>query len=61
MEQLLTTAQVAEILQVTKLSVRNFVKWGHLPAIRIGKKGRPLIRIRKSDLEEYIQNGNGKN
>jgi len=47
--RLLTTNQVAEILQVTKRTIFRYIKSGKLKAKKIGQ-----WRILKSDLDKFI-------
>lgn len=47
--QLLTTNQVAEILQVTKRTIFRYIKNGKLKAVKIGQ-----WRIKKEDLDKFI-------
>ena len=48
-----TTEEVAEILQVTKRTVYNYIKAGTLKAVKIGK----YWRISAENLEEFISTG----
>ena len=48
-----TTEEVAEILQVTKRTVYNYIKTGALKAVKIGK----YWRISAENLEEFISTG----
>ena len=45
-----TTEEVAQILQVSKLTIYDLVKKGLLPTYRVGRQ----MRIEPEDLEEYI-------
>ena len=47
--KLLTTNQVADILQVTKHTIFRYIKFGKLKARKIGQ-----WRILKSDLDKFI-------
>jgi putative molybdopterin biosynthesis protein len=49
-EELLTPAEVAEILKVSNASAYNILKRGEIPIVRIGK----MVRVRRKDLEKYI-------
>ena len=49
-DQLLTVAQVAEQLQVTAQTIRNWIDAGVLPAARIGRG----FRIRREDVDELL-------
>ena len=55
-EQLLTTAQVAEMLQVTRQTLHVWNKKGVLKGVRIGTR----IRYKLSEVENYIQSTNLK-
>ena len=49
-DQLLTVSQVAEELQVTPQTIRNWIDGGVLPAARIGRG----FRIRREDVDELL-------
>lgn len=48
---LLTTAEVAQLLRVSRTFVYTETREGHLPAIRLGR----AVRYRRSDVEHYLQ------
>ena len=48
---LLTSEQVAEALQIHVLTVYGYIKQGKLPAIRFGRK----YRILPEDLHQFIE------
>jgi excisionase family DNA binding protein len=50
-EQMLTTAQVAEKLQVTQKTVVGWIQAGKLTAYKLGR----LWRIRENDLEAFLE------
>ena len=50
---LLTVKEVAEILRVSQPTVLRMIDDGELPAIRV----RNQWRIRRSDLDDYLQRG----
>lgn len=50
---LMTPAQVAEYLQLHKLTIYKYIREGRLPAARIGRSWRIL----KSDVERLIDEG----
>jgi excisionase family DNA binding protein len=52
---LLTPADVAEILRVSKAKAYALLKRGEIPSVRIGKP----VRVRREDLEEYINDKAG--
>jgi len=49
-DQLLTVSQVAEELQVTPQTIRNWIDGGLLPAARIGRG----FRMRREDVDELL-------
>jgi excisionase family DNA binding protein len=52
--QFYSLAEVALILGVNKRMVMDWVRQGRLPIFRLGPTHR-IIRIRKSDLEQFIE------
>jgi excisionase family DNA binding protein len=53
---LLTLAETAAVLKVSRKAVSVWVNQGALPAVRLGP-GKRLIRIRRTDLEDFIAQG----
>lgn len=51
--ELFTVAEAASILGVSRKLVGEWIREGVLPAIRLGP-GQRLLRIRRSDLEEFV-------
>jgi excisionase family DNA binding protein len=51
-EPLLTIAEVAAVLRVSKMTIYRLVHTGELPAIRIGRS----FRVRTSTLRTYLDN-----
>lgn len=51
--QLLTVAEVADLLRVSNMTVYRLIKSGDLAALRVGKN----YRIRKQDLEAFLSAG----
>jgi excisionase family DNA binding protein len=49
-DQLLTVSQVADQLQVTAQTIRNWIEGGVLPAARIGRG----FRIRREEVDELL-------
>jgi excisionase family DNA binding protein len=49
--QLLTVPQVAEQLQVTAQTIRNWIDSGALPAVRIGR----AFRVRSEDVDALLE------
>lgn len=54
MEELLKVREVAKLLRISESNLRNVIRRGELPVVRIGKK---LIRIRESAVMEFIEGG----
>ncbi len=53
---LLTVKEVAERLRVSQPTILRMIDDGELPAIRV----RNQWRIRRSDLDDYLQRGGSK-
>jgi excisionase family DNA binding protein len=49
----MTPAQVAEYLQLHKLTIYKYIREGRLPAARIGRS----LRVLKSDVERLLEQG----
>jgi len=54
--RLYTTAEAAAILNVSLRTVQAWIRDGTLPHTRLGEGGR-LVRIRASDLQDFIAAG----
>ena len=54
--ELLTLAETAAVLKVSRKAVSTWIHQGALPAVRLGP-GKRLIRVRTSDLEDFISQG----
>jgi len=54
--ELLTLAETAAILKVSRKAVSTWIHQGALSAVRLGP-GKRLIRIRRCDLEDFIIQG----
>lgn len=52
--EVLTPAQAADYLQVSDASVRAMLRRGALPGRKMGR----LWRLRRTDLEAYLSEGN---
>jgi putative molybdopterin biosynthesis protein len=52
-ERFLQISQVADLLEISKTTIRRLVKKGVLPAIRVGRQ----IRIDERRLEKWLENG----
>jgi len=51
-----TVAEAASILGVSRRLISNWIHQGALSAIRLGP-GRRLLRIRRVDLEDFVNRG----
>jgi excisionase family DNA binding protein len=51
---LLTVAQAASVLQLTPISVYRRCERGELECVRLGAGLRAPVRIRRDDLEAYL-------
>lgn len=49
-EQYLTPEQVADLVQVTRRTVYNWIKTGKLKAYKVGN----MVRVRHKDLDAFI-------
>src|SRR5579863_4927585 len=54
--EVLTIEQISELLQVTRQTVRNWIKGGSLPAIKV----KHVYRVRRDDLEAMLAREQGK-
>ncbi len=50
MDELLTVAEVAEMLRVSTMTVYRLIRTGELPAVRVGRN----YRVRRADLDTYL-------
>ena len=55
MEKLYTVKEVAEILNVSVMTVRSYIKCDQLKAAKISR----IYRVKQSDLNYFIENGTG--
>ena len=55
-ERILTSEQVAQILQVHPFTVLKFIKQGKLQASKLGR----VYRIREKDLEHFLDHTSGR-
>lgn len=51
MNDLLTVAEVAEMLRVSTMTVYRLIRTGELPAVRVGRS----YRVKQADLERYLE------
>lgn len=51
MAELLTVAEVAELLRVSTMTVYRLIRSGDLPAVRVGRN----YRVRRGDLDTYLE------
>ena len=49
---ILTTRDLSEKMKMTKQTVRNFIKSGKLPAIKLGRQ----FRVTQADFEQFLIN-----
>jgi len=56
MSQILTTAEVSELLRLHKITVCKMAKLGKLPSIRIGR----VFRFDKELIEKWMKSGGSK-
>jgi excisionase family DNA binding protein len=50
-DELLTVAEVADVLRVSTMTVYRLIHNGELPAVRVGRN----YRVRRGDLLRYIE------
>lgn len=50
-EELLTVAEVAEMLRVSTMTVYRLIRTGELPAVRVGRN----YRVRRAELDSYLE------
>lgn len=55
MGQLLTVAQLAELLQVSTRTVREWVSTGSIPFLKLGQSRRSLVRFSLPAVEAWLQ------
>lgn len=51
-EELLTTKEAAQLLKVSPVTIKRYLRQGRLPAYHVGPRA---IRIRKADLTQVMQ------
>jgi len=49
-DELLTVAEVAAIFRVTLQTIRNWIEWGKLPALRVGRS----FRVRREHIDALL-------
>lgn len=54
MMEFLTVEEIASTLKVSVQTVRNWIKTGKLPALKVGRQWR----VRKEDFEKYLEGEN---
>lgn len=53
--EIMTTAEVAELLRVSDTTVSRWANDGLLPALKVGDRGsKGTIRFRRSDVEAFL-------
>lgn len=50
--KLMTVAEVAAVMRVSKMTVYRLVHSGELPAVRVGRS----FRVTEEDVNEYLRN-----
>ena len=55
MGQLLTVAQLAELLQVSDRTVREWISTGSIPFLKLGQSRRSLVRFSLPAVEAWLQ------
>lgn len=53
-DEFFTVAEVAELLKLNQMTIRNWINSGRLPAVRLGQR---RVRIRRTDLDRLIEEG----
>ena len=53
-DEFLTVAEIAELLKLNQMTVRNMIDRGDLPAVRVGKR---RVRVRRTDLDGFLDAG----
>ena len=56
-ERFLRIREVAERTGTTRWFISNEIQRGHLRASRLGGGSRPMLRIRESDFEAWLEAG----
>ena len=56
MEKLLTTQEIADYLGLTQRTIYTYIQSGSLRAVKVGREWR----IKESELEAFINRGNGE-
>lgn len=51
MNELLTVAEVADMLRVSTMTVYRLIRTGELPAVRVGRS----YRVKSADLDTYLE------
>jgi excisionase family DNA binding protein len=49
-DELLTVAEAAKIFRVTLQTIRNWIEWGKLPALRVGRR----FLVRREHIESLL-------
>ncbi len=50
-DEFMTVAEVAELLKLNEMTIRNYVSAGKLAAVRIGDR---RVRLRREDVDRFI-------
>lgn len=54
-DRLMTTAEVASALRVSRQSVTRWIREGRLEAAKIRVSGRPIYRVRESGFRDFVR------
>lgn len=57
MDELLSVDETADWLAISKPTIWRMIRRGEIPVVKIGQR---TIRIKMSDIEDYIQAHHGK-
>lgn len=57
-DKLFTPEEVAEVLKLSVITVKKWLRSGKLKGVKIGSRGD--WRVKEIDLEKFIQDQNGK-
>ncbi len=60
MDELLTVPEVADMLRLNEQTVRRWLRDGTLPGFRIGHNRKAGWRMRRSEVEAYLEAQRGE-
>jgi len=55
----LSVQDVAKLLRVHEETVRRWIYKGQIPAVRLGKNRRAPYRIKREDVDNFLESTNG--